>query len=40
MTEFGSFRPLLYLLHVEMSFNANKEITEDETKDRWLSFRL
>lgn len=24
MTEFGSFRPLLYLLHVEMSFNANK----------------
>ena len=37
MTEFGPFRPLLHSLQIEMSFNANKEITEDKTKDKLLS---
>lgn len=37
MTEFGPFRPLLHPLHIETSFDANKEITEDEIKDKLLS---
>lgn len=37
MTEFVAFRPFFHSLHIEIFFNASKDITGYKTKDKFLS---